>query len=287
MARSQIEDIIEEIEEYIDTCKPVAFSSTKISVNRDDIQNFLEELKASTPEEIRRYQKIISNEKAILDNAKKQAESILAQAQIKTDELVSEHQIMTQAYSQANEVVMQATKRAQEVLDKATNDANDIRMGAIHYTDDLLKKLQEVMVRVMDSTRMKADAYLTEMQGYLDVVVANRMELSPAPEEIIVDSPQPKTKPVQQAKDQPKKVEQEALNRQATSRLRSQNTQSLAQGTDNSVKDVAPQKANVVAEDQKTNESSEQKTNPQNAASDETSPQKAVQSISDKFFNKD
>ena len=189
---SPIEDIIEEIEEYIDTCKPVAFSSTKISVNRDDIQSLLEELRSKTPEEIRRYQKIINNEKAILDNAKKQADSILAQAQIKTDELISEHQIMQQAYAQANEVVMVATKRAQELLDNATNDANDIRTSAIAYTDQLLMELQEIIVRTMDSTRTKADAYLGELQGYLDRVVANRMELSPSPEETIANAPQPK-----------------------------------------------------------------------------------------------
>lgn len=189
---SPIEDIIEEIEEYIDTCKPVAFSSTKISVNRDDIQSLLEELRSKTPEEIRRYQKIINNEKAILDNAKKQADTILAQAQIKTDELVSEHQIMQQAYEQANEVVMVATKRAQELLDKATMESNDMRMRAIAYTDNLLKEVQEIVVRSMDSTRTKADAFLNDMQVYLDRVVANRMELSPSPEEAIVNAPQPK-----------------------------------------------------------------------------------------------
>lgn len=189
---SPIEDIIEEIEEYIDTCKPVAFSSTKISVNRDDIQSLLEELRSKTPEEIRRYQKIINNEKAILDNARKQADTILAQAQIKTDELVSEHQIMQQAYEQANEVVMVATKRAQELLDKATMESNDIRTSAIAYTDSLLKEVQEIVVRSMDSTRTKADAFLNDMQVYLDRVVANRMELSPSPEEAIVNAPQPK-----------------------------------------------------------------------------------------------
>lgn len=275
MARSQIEDIIEEIEEYIDTCKPVAFSSTKISVNRDDIQNFLEELKASTPEEIRRYQKIISNEKAILDNAKKQAETILAQAQIKTDELVSEHQIMQQAYAQANEVVIEATKRAQEVLDKATSDADDIRMGAIRYTDDLLKRLQEVMVRVMDSTRTKADGYLTEMQGYLDVVVANRMELSPTPEDIIANSPQPKSKPAQPKSQQAK---QEAPARQATSRLREQHTQSLAKQAEQPVNEQ--NKAEPDKQEQMQGEAG-LKEEPVKVEP------KAVQSISEKFFNKD
>ena len=132
---SRMEQIIEEIEEYIDNCKYQPLSSTKIVVNKDELEELLTELKMKTPEEIKRYQKIISNKEAILADAQAKADAIIAQAQVQTSELVSEHQIMQQAYAQANEVVMIATKQAQEILDKATNDANNIRMGAIQYTD--------------------------------------------------------------------------------------------------------------------------------------------------------
>ena len=136
---SRMEQIIEEIEEYIDNCKYQPLSSTKIVVNKDELEELLTELKMKTPEEIKRYQKIISNKEAILADAQAKADAIIAQAQVQTSELVSEHQIMQQAYAQANEVVMIATKQAQEILDKATNDANNIRMGAIQYTDSSLR----------------------------------------------------------------------------------------------------------------------------------------------------
>ncbi len=58
---SRIEQIIEEIEEYIDGCKPQTFSSSKIIVNREEMEELLNELRIKTPEEIKRYQKIISN----------------------------------------------------------------------------------------------------------------------------------------------------------------------------------------------------------------------------------
>lgn len=175
---SRIEEIIEEIEDYIDSCKPSAFSSSKIVVNRDELEGLLEELRTKTPDEIKRYQKIISNKEAILADAQSKADAIIAQAQIQTNELVSEHQIMQQAYAQANEVVMIATKNAQEMLDKATEDANNIRLSAISYTDDLLKKIEDVLVSSMDTTRARTDSYLASMQGFLDVVISNRMELS-------------------------------------------------------------------------------------------------------------
>lgn len=177
---SKIEQIIDEMEDYIDSCKPHNFSSTKIVVNRDEIDELLTELRMKTPEEIKRYQKIISNQEAILADAKAKAEAIIAQAQVKTDELVSEHQIMQQAYAQANEVVMIATKQAQEILDNATNDANNIRMGAISYTDDMLKNLEESITHAIDTSKARSDSLLNTLQGFLDVVTANRAELAPA-----------------------------------------------------------------------------------------------------------
>lgn len=190
---SKIEDIIEQIEDYIDTCKPAAFSGSKIVVNRDELDAYLDDLKTTTPEEIKRYQKIISNKEAILADAKNKADAIIAEAQIQTSELVSEHQIMQQAYAQANEVVMIATKQAQDMLDKATQDANDIRTGAVAYTDELLKSVQEILVHSMDTTRTRSEQYLNQMQGYLDVVTKNRLELAPEAESAIPDVPQNQT----------------------------------------------------------------------------------------------
>ena len=171
---SRIEQIIEEIEEYIDGCKPQTFSSSKIIVNREEMEELLNELRIKTPEEIKRYQKIISNKEAILADAQAKADAIIAQAQVKTDELVSEHQIMQQAYAQANEVVMIATKQAQEILDNATNDANNIRMGAMQYTDDILRNLETVSYThlIKEGERLRADLVekLDGMISYVDYI---------------------------------------------------------------------------------------------------------------------
>lgn len=177
---SRMEQIIEEIEEYIDGCKPQPLSSgARIIVDKETIDELLTELRLKTPEEIKRYQKIISNQEAILADAKSKADEIIAQAQVQTNELISEHEIMQQAYAQANEVVMIATKQAQEILDNATNDANAIRMNAITYTDDMLKSIEDIISGSIETTRARTDNFVSSLQGYLDVVTANRAELVP------------------------------------------------------------------------------------------------------------
>ena len=181
---SRIEQIIEEIEEYIDNCKTYPLSSSKIIVNKDEIEELLSELRNKTPEEIKRYQKIISNKEAILADAQAKADAIIAQAQIKTDELISEHQIMQRAYAQANEVVMSATKQAQDIIDNATNDANNIRMGAIQYTDDILYNLESAIARTMDASRARHEGYMASLQEFYTIVTSNRAELNPTVEDV-------------------------------------------------------------------------------------------------------
>lgn len=177
---SKILDIIEEIEEYIEGCKPQAWSNgSRIIVNKEGLEELLTELRLKTPEEVKRYQKIISNKEAILADAKAKAEEIIAQAQVQTTELISEHEIMQQAYAQANEVVMIATKQAQEILDNATNDANDIRMGAMTYTDGMLKAAEDIIIRSMETYKAHNENFTRSMQGYLDIIAANRAELLP------------------------------------------------------------------------------------------------------------
>lgn len=180
---SRIEQIIEEIEEYIDGCKPQTFSSSKIIVNREEMEELLNELRIKTPEEIKRYQKIISNKEAILADAQAKAERSSRRRRSRRTSWSASHQIMQQAYAQANEVVMIATKQAQEILDNATNDANNIRMGAMQYTDDILRNLENTISHSMDAAKARHDAYVSSLQGFLDVVTANRAELNPTAEE--------------------------------------------------------------------------------------------------------
>ena len=140
-------------------------------------RQLLRELRMKTPDEIKRYQKIIANKDAILADAQAKADSMLEQAQVHTNELVSEHEIMQQAYAQANEIVMAATEQAQQILDNATSDANDIRIGAIQYTNDLLANAENIIGHTLDSYTTKYDGLVSSLQECYETVHRNREEL--------------------------------------------------------------------------------------------------------------
>ena len=186
---SRIEQLISEIEEYIDTCKYQALSNTKIIVNKEELEELLVELRLRIPDEIKKYQKIISQQDtiigeaqaqadAMMEEAKKQADSLVAQADAQTSEMVNEHEIMQRAYAHANEVVEEASMQAQAIVDQALNDANTIRQGSIQYTDDMLRSLQTIINHTMEGAKGRFDAFMTSMQSSYDIVSTNRNELA-------------------------------------------------------------------------------------------------------------
>ncbi|MCI8836908.1 MAG: vacuolar family H+-ATPase subunit H [Hungatella sp.] len=175
---SRIEQLIGEIEEYIDTCKYQALSNnTKIIVNKEELEELLVELRLRVPDEIKQYQKIISNQEAILNEARYQADNMLQEATAQTNDLVNEHEIMQRAYSTANQVVEEAQIQAQSIIDAAVNDANNIRQGAIQYTDDILRSLQSIILGTMEGAQGRFDAFMSSLQSTCDVVANNRNEL--------------------------------------------------------------------------------------------------------------
>ena len=102
---SRIEQIIEEIEEYVDSCKYQPLSTTKIVVNKEEIEELLRELRLKTPDEIKRYQKIISNKDAILEDAQTKADGIIADAQAKAGSWMGRAALMRMESTASTQII--------------------------------------------------------------------------------------------------------------------------------------------------------------------------------------
>lgn len=177
---SRIEQIINEMEDYIDSCKPAPLSQTKIIVNREEMEELINELRLKTPDEIKKYQKLISNKDAILADARSNADQLIRDAQIHTEALVNEHEIMQVAKDRANEVIRDAQSQAQSIVNQATEDANSIRLGALRYTDEMLANLQMLIEHSLESAKAKYESLITALTKDLEIVTANRAELLPS-----------------------------------------------------------------------------------------------------------
>lgn len=178
MGTSRIEQLIEDIYEFVESCRMQPLSTTKVIVPKDELYDLLDELRLRTPDEIKRYQKIIANRDAIIADAEEKASTILAEADSKAHSLLDEHEIMQQAYYRANELVDNAAREAEKIIAIANNDANQIREGALAYTEDMLSDVENILSNAYESTKSKYEGVLNAIKGNLDIVINNKSELT-------------------------------------------------------------------------------------------------------------
>lgn len=188
---SKIEQIIGEMEEYIDSCRFQPLSNSKIVVNKDEIADLLDDLRQNIPDEVRKYQRIIANRDAILRDAQDKADEMIRKANEMTSTLVSEHEIMQQAFREANVVMEDAQRQADMILENATAEANDIRTSAIQYTDEALSNIQNILNTAIEGLTVKYDGVMRSLEASLETAGRDRQSLrdfydqqrsAPAPE---------------------------------------------------------------------------------------------------------
>lgn len=176
---SRFEQIIEEIEDFLDECKYVPLSNTKIQVDKERIFDLLNDLRVKTPDEVKRYQKVISNKEAILADAREKADALLSEAKAQTDQMLSEHEIMQAAYAQARAVIEDANAKAQQIVDEATIEANSVKQAAMTYTDESLENLQNIIGHAIATAEAKYGSLIENLRASEAVINHDRSVLYP------------------------------------------------------------------------------------------------------------
>ncbi|MCF0228869.1 MAG: ATPase [Parasporobacterium sp.] len=174
---SKIEQIIGEIEEYIEGCRFQPLSNTKITVNKDELCDLLDDLRQNIPDEVKKYQRIIANRDAILKDAQDKAEDMIKKANEMTSTLVSEHEIMQQAFREANALIEDANSQANTIIENATAEANSLKISAIQYTDDALGNIQNILNTAIEGMTVKYDGIMRSLESSLDVATKDRQAL--------------------------------------------------------------------------------------------------------------
>ena len=178
MSTKRIEQLIEEIFEFVESCKASAFSGSKVIVPKEELYDLLDELRLKVPEEIKRCQKMIANRDAIIADAEDKASAIEQAARAQAQMLVNDNEITQQAYYQANEMVRQATEHAEMLVAQAQEEADQIRQGALGYTNEMLGRVEQLLASTFEITKNRSDAMLESMRQNLEIVAANRRELN-------------------------------------------------------------------------------------------------------------
>lgn len=177
-AASKIERAIDELQDYIDNCKPAPLSNSKIIVDRDQIESLIKDLRNKLPEEIEKYRKVISNQEAIEKDAKAKANELLQNVQNKSNELISESAITLQAQAEANDLMNTAAERAQAVYDEAVAQGDAYKASAQQYLSDMLMQIQGMIVDCLETTQKNTNKFLENLGATADTIQQNIDEMN-------------------------------------------------------------------------------------------------------------
>ncbi len=153
MGKKGVEEMIEEIEVFIDGCKYQPLSNNKIVVPKDELDRMISELKLKLPSEIERCKKIMRNKEAILASARTRSDAIISESVNEANRLVETNHITELANSRANEILDAARAEAQQILVDAKTEATEVRMGAMLYTRDKITSIKDFMKSTLESEK--------------------------------------------------------------------------------------------------------------------------------------
>lgn len=177
MGKRGVEDMISELEIFIDNCKFSPLSSNKILVPKDEIGSMLNELRLKLPSEIDRSKKIMRNKEAMLTDARNRADAMMAEAREEANRLVSESQIVELANIQANEILRRANEQAAAIVKAAQNEENDLRLGAMLYTKSQLDNIKKYIASTLEAEKTNYEHLIASLENDSFVVNTNADEI--------------------------------------------------------------------------------------------------------------
>jgi vacuolar-type H+-ATPase subunit H len=162
----KIMDLIQDIEDILETSSGFPLTG-KVMVDPDEIKSILKEIRQELPEEIQQAQWIKTERKRILDDAKREYDSIIKVAHEKADQLVEE-----------NDITLRAKKRADEIMRVTEDNVRELKMNTFQYIDEVLYTFQEKVTTMNDSYVQRMFTDINDLFEKINTTIAsNRDEI--------------------------------------------------------------------------------------------------------------
>lgn len=142
-----IEDIIGALYDMVQDARSMPLAADKCILERDRVLDILDEIIAQLPAELKQSRTIVESRNELINQARREAESILRQAQEQAQQMLIKEAIYKEAKQKSDELVGQTQDRI-NLLRKAGNE----------YMDEALRQTEETISKALEDvreTRMK------------------------------------------------------------------------------------------------------------------------------------
>lgn len=130
-----VNELLDTIEDTLEESTSMPLSGGKRLVDVGKVRDYLDDIRANLPGELRQAQQIVNDRAQIVDTANAQAQAIVKKAEERARILVSDA-----------EIVKAAQQRAAEITAAAQSESRTLRQTVTDYCDNMLKTTEEAMV---------------------------------------------------------------------------------------------------------------------------------------------
>ena len=142
MASSDINRLIDMLYERIEEAKAPALKPGMSIVERDEMLDLLDELRAQLPIEVKRAQELLAAREKYVEDAKRDVERMMRQAELEARAKISD-----------SEVLYAAKEKARQIIARAEDRSRQLYQVANEYAEDALARTEEAVQAALDEVK--------------------------------------------------------------------------------------------------------------------------------------
>jgi len=150
MASSDINRLIDMLYERVEDAKSPALKPNMSIVDRDEMLDLLDELRAQLPVEIKRAQELLAAREKFVEDAKRDVERMMRQAELEAKTKVSDSEVLYAAKEKARQIIAHAEERSRHLYQVANE-----------YAEDALARTEEAVQAALDEVKQSRVRFRT------------------------------------------------------------------------------------------------------------------------------
>ena len=166
---NDINRLIDMLYERIEDAKAPALKPNMSIVDRDEMLDLLDELRAALPVEIKRAQELLAAREKFVDEAKRDVERMMRQAELEAKTKVSDSEVLYAAKEKARRIVAHAEERSRQLYQVANEYAEDALARTEEAVQAALDEVKQSRVQFRSASVAKMQEQRDKLDGKSDL----------------------------------------------------------------------------------------------------------------------
>ena len=164
MAINDVNRLLDMVSERIEEAKSPALKPNLSMVERDEILDLLDEMRAQLPVEIKRAQELLAAREKFVEDAKRDVERMLRQAELEAKTKVSDSEVLYAAKEKARQIIAQAEDRSRKLYQVANEYAEDALARTEEAVQAALDEVKESRMRFRNASAAKMQEQRAQLE---------------------------------------------------------------------------------------------------------------------------